>query len=395
MILAAGTVSLQAQDNNKAFAVTSETNKGVAWTAIREIDLSSGDITKTHYDSLTRSNFSIVGNTKILTNGPVPNTAYLPLQDGVAALAYDKTNNRLYFTPMHGNELRYFDMNTPGRIVYVQSQLFSLTDKSENANIISRMAFAADGNGYALSNDGNELIRFTNDAQPVISNLGSLVDGSKNSDSHISVHNACTSWGGDMIGDIYGNLYLFTVGNNVFKINIQTMEADFVGTIKNLPPNFSINGAAADLNGDVFISSANSVNSYYHVDLPTMTATPVVGKGDVYNVADLANSNLIFQNKNLLPNTPTAEPLNTGISLYPNPAIGHYVTIQFGKIPPGIYSIQLSDASGNTVLTKTITVSGAQNERINLPKTATGLHLVKISAAGTGKTVFVNKVLVL
>ncbi|CAF0783530.1 unnamed protein product [Rotaria sordida] len=40
------------------------------------------------------------------------------------------------------------------------------------------MTFAADGNGYALTNDGNQLIRFTTGDNPVVTNLGALVDRS-------------------------------------------------------------------------------------------------------------------------------------------------------------------------------------------------------------------------
>ena len=143
---------------------------------------------------------------------------------------------------MRGTELRYFDLNEPkGKVVYNQKDLLLSTfNRYDEGNVITRMTFAADGTGYALTNDGNHLIRFNSSENASVTDLGALTNGIKNGE--MSVHSQCTSWGGDMVGDAFGNLYLVTARNNIFKINPKTSVADYVGVIKGLPAEFTSNG---------------------------------------------------------------------------------------------------------------------------------------------------------
>jgi hypothetical protein len=254
------------------------------------------------------------------------------------------------------------------------------------------MTFAADGNGYALTNDGNQLIQFTTGNKPVITKLGALIDSKKN--NGISVHSQSTSWGGDLIADVYGNLYLFTYRNQVFKINIATRIAEHIGTVKNLPANFTTNGAAVDMNGDVFVSSAIQTENYYKVNLSTLDAKPI-DKTDatVYNASDLANANLAYQNKKANPVLEDVK-LNNSISVYPNPVVNKTFAVQFDKLSAGNYSVELSDANGKRVITKTVVINGLQNEKINLPKgAASGLYFIKVTN-NNGKSVYYDKVVV-
>src|SRR5665811_2539351 len=78
----------------------------------------------------------------------------------------------------------------------LQSPLLSPGNPNDEANHFTRMTIGADGNGYALTNDANHLIKFTTGKKIVITDLGSLVDASSN--NNISVHNKCSSWGGDI-----------------------------------------------------------------------------------------------------------------------------------------------------------------------------------------------------
>jgi hypothetical protein len=96
---------------------------------------------------------------------------------------------------MFVNELRYIDLAAPSpKIYYFNNETLSkAANLNDEANHITRMVIAADGNGYALSNDGNHLIKFTTGRKPVITDLGALQDDVSN--EKISVHNRCTSWG--------------------------------------------------------------------------------------------------------------------------------------------------------------------------------------------------------
>jgi len=392
LVAALFAVNAKAQ-TNKAYAITSETKGTYNWTAIREIDLSNGSIVRTLYSSANSSkvNYSFLhsdglANRSLQTSSPTVN--------GVAAAAYDAKNNRLYYTPMWGTDLRYVDLSTNEMSVVINNDTrFSTGARVDESNVITRMTIGADGNGYALTNDGNQLIQFTTDRNPVITNLGSLIDSKNN--NNVSVHTQCTSWGGDLIGDAYGNLYLFTYRNYVFKINPVTRIAEYIGIIKNLPANFTTNGAAVDANGDVFITSAIVTDNYFKVNLSTLNATEII-KADnevVYNTSDLANSNLAYS---AAKNVVVSNEVNTknNISVYPNPVVNKTFAIQFDKLPAGNYAVEISDVNGRRIVTKAINIAGIQNEKINLPRaSSSGIYFIKVLNAN-GKSVFYDKVIV-
>jgi hypothetical protein len=385
-----GLVSAQ---TNKAFAITSETKGTIQWTAVKELDLATGNVVRSIFSPSELKNVVCnFFNEKGIVSTNISNLNN-PTQNGVAATAYDSKHNRLYFSQMWGNDLRFFDLNSNELSVVInQDKNYSTGVRNDESNVITRMAFASNGNGYAITNDANQLIQFTTDDKPSITNLGALIDSKKN--NGISIHNQCTSWGGDIVADVYGNLYLFTVKNNVFKININTKVAEFLGAVKNLPANFTTNGAAVDANGDIFVSSAISTENYYIINLATLQAKPVnKTESTVFNASDLANSNLAYQNTLVKPIL-DQQVFNNNISVFPNPAVNKNFTLQFNKIPNGNYNIELNDANGKTIFTKKVVINGLHIETINLPKgTSSGLFLVKVSDK-KGKNYYSEKIVV-
>jgi len=383
--------------SKKAFAVTSDVPGTFSWNTIREIDLSSGETVNTFYDTKRHNSFEIVTDQNARLVPAADNRSQIrlmPMAEGVAATAFDEKHNRLYYTTMRGNELRYFDLNNPkGKVVYNQSTLLFEGNRYDEANVITRMAFGADGAGYALTNDAKNLVKFSTGQKPVITNLGQVRDGAKN--GAMSVHNLCSSWGGDMVGDAYGNLYLVSMRSNVFKINPQTMVADFIGAIKGLPAEYTTNGMAVDDNGEVLLSSAAVSGTFYKVNMATLQATQLKNgnTANVYNASDLASSNLLYK-KTGMPLMTTTEILgNDKVSVYPNPVSNKAMTVQFDKVPAGRYNLTLLDASGKIVLARSLVINFfGQVEKINLPRSASGMYLLKVS--GGMKEVFSNKVIV-
>ncbi len=367
------TLNVLAQ-KNKTYAITGEVKGSYIWNTVREIDLNTGEALQTIYDRNSETTI-ISDNLKVGADATM-----LPMAEGVAAAAFDARQNRLYYTTMRGTQLRYFDLNSPKpRAVYGQEKSLFEGNRLDEANVITRMAFASDGVGYAITNDGNHLIRFTTDARASIIDLGPLVDGKKN--GGVSIHAQCSSWGGDMVGDAYGNLYLISYRNYIYRINPQTRVADLIGQVKGLPAQFTSNGMVVDDNGDLVVSSAILSDNYYKVNISTLEATALKSSKPVFNASDLANSNLLYQNNSV--SAPTFRNVATGngaVTIFPNPVTGKVFTMQFYRLPPGRYQLNVADVAGRTVLIRNINLGTAgQTEKVALPRQAAGgVYLLKI-----------------
>jgi hypothetical protein len=260
------------------------------------------------------------------------------------------------------------------------------------------MTIGADGNGYALTNDGNHLIRFTTGSKTIISDLGNLVDAESN--NGISVHNKCSSWGGDIIADAFGNLYLLGASRNVFVIDPETRIATYKGTISNLSPSYTVNGAAVISDNTVIISSANTFEGFYSVNMKDFSATKLNTQGQVYNASDLASCNLLHQDQKQnsvgVPALSNIEVIgNRLISIYPNPVSNGQVKITFDGNAAGKYKIALTDLQGRFIESKDVYIKGAgqvENFQIHT-KQASGLYMIKITDAAR-KSIFSDKLVI-
>ncbi len=377
---------------NSAFAVTAAGKGNFTWNVIREVDLSSGEVIRTIYDPAINKSIKYKLASGIEKGNLSLNSA---TGSGVAAAAYDALHNRLYFTNMRTNDLMYFDFSANDlNVVINDNPAFNTGDKNDEANIITRMAFATDGLGYAITNDGKSLLRFTTDQKPAVTNLGELIDGKKN--GTMSIHAQCSSWGGDMVGDAYGNMYLVTYKNHIFKINPKTRIADYVGQIKSLPEDFTSNGMVVSDDGDLIVSSAILSDNYYKVNISTLEATIIKKKEDkVFNSSDLANGNLLYQKKSDENFVKDEVKGNDALSVYPNPVTYKTFSVKFDKVPAGKYNLVLTDASGRNVVTRALNISlPGQIEKVSLPRaSAGGMYLMKVTG-GNRKLFYSDKIAV-
>ncbi|HEX2534301.1 MAG TPA: T9SS type A sorting domain-containing protein [Chitinophagaceae bacterium] len=391
----------QAQNDRFAYAITDAQKDGSAWTTLRLLDLQTGaygpalfnglDARITAYDAATR---------KPLNPSARPEDALLqnPFGNGVAAAAYDRKHHRLYFTPMFVDQLRYIDLRTM-KLYAVTGQPLTKLGHAHNdeAKIITRMAIGADGYGYALSNDGQTFVRFSTGKKPEITALGALVDDPAN--KGISVQNRCTSFGGDMIADEDGNLLIFSARNNVFLVDPKTRIATHKGTLQGLPKDFTVNGAVVDAGGLLVVSSAVDGSAFYAVNPRDWQAEPYMHLGAVYKSSDLANSNILSYNQNPVTQINTiAQPgaKAPSIRIFPNPVTTGQFTLDFARAETGLYSLELTDITGRTVLQRRLTVNGeTPAQRISLPPGyAKGVYLVKVTPAAGTKSVFEQKVMI-
>lgn len=389
-----------AQQKNVGYAIVSNAPGTMSWLNIQQIDLSTGQVSrnifetsKTQYtllDAITKKKTTGVQlvATKITANNITVNTNKVgitdhPLATMVAAAAFDVRHSKLFYAPLRIGELRWVNLdekNDALNVYCLRDAAFAGGDLVNEAANITRMTVAADGDGYALSNDGNKLIRFTTGKKTVVTNLGKISDATGN---EISIHSRETSWGGDMIADASGNLYLISSYHAVFKINIDNLSAKFVGFIKGLPANYSTNGAAVDADGNVVVSSAQSAEGYFKVDLASCTAAKLPIGSQFFSSSDLASGNLAFSkdvvNAGAVINRPDVSLLQN-ISFYPNPVTTGSFKVAFRNNEPGPYSIQLVDLSGKIIQEKRVTISTAsQTEDVPVHVgLARGMYFVKI-----------------
>ena len=403
-VLASGVAS--AQTDRFAYAVTDISEQGYNWQYVRKLNLQTGEYGQVLLsgNDMNAMNFDAASKKQLttpVTDARFGNTVNAAFGTGVAAMAYDRKNNRLYYTPMMFDQLRYIDLKSM-KVYYVTSQ--GLSGKSEKSpdqgNIITRMVIASDGNGYAMTNDGTQLIRFSTGKKLEITDLGSLVDDPSN--KGVSVHNSCSSYGGDMIADDNGNLYVFSARNHVFKINIESKVATHLGYISGLPNGFTVNGAAVNDKNQVIVASAVQGGSLFTIDLKSLTATAFPVAGSVWFSSDLANGNLLASGSK--PTQTTTELMsrtivgNTGdgkINIYPNPVVNNQFVIQFNQLDAGSYTIQVTDVTGRQVVQQQVNVSGenqAQTVKLNA-SASKGIYMVKVSDQSS-KAVFTTKVVV-
>lgn len=432
-----------AQKNpNKAFAVVSNEFGKAGWMNIQEIDLSTGQVIRTIFDKdntsfvltdattkkkiindqLTtqwnnRASGLSITNIAQKINAPLPadgpkaeiiktyskiteaatknKTIYnkeirytrkiarydSPTASTVAAMAYDRRHNQLFFTPMRFGELRWIDLDEKGNALNV----FCLTGKAlfpselqDEANHITRMVIAADGYGYGLSNDSKHFFRFTTGKKIQVTDLGELKDDHANTGESIQARN---NWGGDMIADGAGNLYIITANRTVFKINIQKQSSAYIGAILGLPVNYTTNGAAVDMDGNLIVSSANSNEGYFKVNLETLKAEKQETNNPVLSCSDLATGFLAF-------NTAVAETNKIferkidlqQVIVYPNPVTRGYFKVDFANYEAGQYDIQLADLNGKLISQKRVKVGiKSQTENFTMMSgLAKGVYLVKV-----------------
>lgn len=399
-LLFTSSVNLYAQSDRFAYAITDLTKDGIGWNALRKLDLQTGqysDVLINGTDA-TRKAFDAVSK-KELSQQPDKKWGTLlqaPFTTGVAAAAYDRRHNRLYYTPMFVDQLRYIDLKTM-QVYHVPGEAFSGAGNMHNdeAKIITRMVIAPDGHGYAINNDGTSFVRFSTGKKPMVEKLGSLVDAPGN--KGISIHNRCTSFGGDMICDEDGNLFILTARNHVFRVNAGTNVATLLGAIENLPANFTVNGAVVDGDGNLLVSSAVDASAYYVVNPKDWKAKAYNGLTAVFRSSDLANSNFLSNTakKDFTTIAAPQERFAKLISIYPNPVLNNRIAVQFSKVPKGDYTMELTDVLGRSVMVRKINIANQDQLQV-LPlheNNSKGIYMVKVYDAGN-QSVFTQKVMV-
>ena len=193
--------SARSQSDHFAYAVTAVNKGGSEWVALRKIDTRSGEFSNTlvniqdkSLSSINFASYKLSANYEVSNpvNSAAKTSPYPTVGSSVAAIAYDRKSNRLYYTLMNLDQLRYIDLSTMEAFTNL-NQFFSKAGKydQKSAGPINRMVIAPDDYGYTVTNDGNHLIRFTTKGSPILSDLGELIDDPLNRE--MSIHNPCAN----------------------------------------------------------------------------------------------------------------------------------------------------------------------------------------------------------
>ena len=363
---------------NIGYAITgNQHTNDYSWLSISKIDINSGKNESVFLDQ-QQTDYSLVdaSTKKSVANRNSDNTNF------IAATAYDRKTGKLYYIPMYSNELRWIDMDDKAASKTIYTRQFDVIAKSnmqirDESKNVTRMVIGADGAGYAITNDGNNFYRFTTGKNPSIVDMGALIDNESN--KGVSVHNKCSSWGGDVVADANGNLVLISANRMVFDIDVKTRVATLRGTIQGLPANFTANGAAVDENNNIIVSSAMMGHGFYKLNVKDLSATKIDGSEMAYSVSDLATPNLLNA-KGAQAIVYDAPLKNSDSRIYPNPVTTGTFRLQLGDVKPGTYRVNITDVSGKTIQSDRLNVTNSTRfANINIQgKPVAGVYMVKI-----------------
>lgn len=301
------------------------------------------------------------------------------LSSQIAALAVDG-RGKLVYMPMFSSNIYILDSKTKD-ITLLENNLSNPTS-CDTGSQFSRMATGNDGSVYALSNSGSQLLKISNkDGKYAVTDLGIVKDDSGNGDNQLSKMQ--TGFGGDMIADDNNNFYVFSAFGSVFKVSLNNMNAKFIGKIKSLPENFSINGAAVNAEGKIVLASAKG-GVFLTLNLETLQAEKMNNNLDM-QVYDLGSPYVLKSNK-------VAVEINKN-DIYPTKVSEGFVNVRIANNQKGNANVKVYNASGNLVFNQIITNISNSENRIELGKLVSGVYVVNVESEN-GKTIISKKIIV-
>lgn len=365
----------------------SSTDLPFQWKSIQEFSLSNENSLRTIYDGKQ--------SVKVLdayTRKASPLVADAGL---VAAAGYREATKQLFYIPMQTAELRWAQWNgnqTP--LIYtLKSHVLEQLDFNKTEHQITRMTIDSKGTGYALTNDAMHLIEFTTGEKPIMRDLGQLIDAASNGQQ--SIHNACASYGGDMVAGDDGNIYLITQRNQIYFFNPDKRIATYLGGIKGLPQTFTSNGAAATENGDLLLACSHGNQNGYLINPENWEARPAFSeKPQGYNMSDLASGNILARKPRA--NTSLFNASGNQIQVFPNPlADGSRLQISLSNTIGGNHQVQLIDLSGKIITQQSVNLNeGTQSFYLDYPgEIAKGTYFVKLTNP-SDKTIHTSKLII-
>lgn len=269
----------------------------------------------------------------------------------------------LFYMPMHSPKLAMINAaSKTGSMFEIKDSKLNPKDQS---TFFARMTTTPDGYMYALNNIGSELLRISDNG--TIQNLGSvdeIIAFAKASGVETSV------FGGDMIADAFGNLYVLSASANVFKINPNNLKTEYLGKIKGLPNGFTVNAAAVQKEGSVLLGTSAANHGFYNMDFSNLEAKFLVDSS--FPVYDLSSTNFLKQKE--LDNLG----LNSNYSLYPTIVKNSQLNIVSKSSENSVLNISVWDINQKQVYTNSVSVKNVGEFQVKLDGTLqTGIYVLK------------------
>lgn len=273
------------------------------------------------------------------------------------------------------------DFNNPATSVAYQYVNTPLT--TNTTSLITRMTMDAGGNGYAITDNGQEFIHFSVDAltdDPIIDAPTPLINDPAN-----GAHDVLAEAGGDICCDGSGKLILIPNSGNVYRINPINKMATWLGTIANFPAG-GCNSVVIDDAGSIYIGGF--YRALYKLTLSTMTLTTVTTLG-TYASSDFAGCAIptkparVATNENAVPDEPRTAQLSNEVfaRVQPNPFKGMLNAQVKVNIPQAV-KVRLIDFYGRIVYAGTEKLNAGFNSlNISVPeKLGSGMYVLELWA---------------
>lgn len=372
-------ISAHAQQD--IFALTGKGSQQIQFNDFRSLDMKAGVSGETFLNDQSLPNvFSQTTNAPFTESKSSIHHAQTP---SMAALAYDASGNDLVYIPMFSSNLYVLDAKSK-KITLVENTVV----KSVSCDIgshITRMTTGSDGNIYAMSNSGSQLIQISKkNGKYSLTDLGKIKDISNN--PQVAINMVQTGFGGDMIADANGDLYVFSASGNVFRISLKNLTSEFIGKVSGLPENYSLNGAAVNSAGKIVVASAKGGN-FYEVTFDGLQAKPI-NNGLNYNIYDLASRYLVNDNSKIVTN-----PTFAGVDVYPT-RVKDYVNINLGDKNKGQALVEIYNGAGIKILSKNLKISERNTiHQIDLGNFNTGLYIINVKDE-SGKQIITKKIII-
>ena len=368
-------------------AATADANttpsNAAANSIISSINLSTGTRLATVFNGTSINNYYANTNTRM----PVGSR----LLTDASAIAFDNATQRIYFvnnSTTTQQELYYVNPATSPVKAYKFSSTtpYYLNTNTGAGYNITRMTWTPwnGGVGYALTDNAQELIKFTVTGNvPTITNLGAVTSDDPN-------YPVSNETGGDLCADYYGNLWLITNSGKLYAIDLTDENepvALYYGTPAGLPADKN-NSIAIGPDGKIVVSGG--YQDAYRIDVLGNTATSITGGSttNVFTSGDYAScyySQLPW--RKATSNKPADKPntqeaiMKATVRVSPNPFVNS-LNLQVALPAAETVKIRLIDMYGRTVYATTEKLSSGVNTlNLNLPGSlGRGIYILDLFA---------------